>query len=149
YDVAHRHTLARLVIYWKKRLVDSQSKFFSRGDGIPIDDVPNFKNFDGFMGFLSVYNIILLESLIWSERYNGEPLAEGVAEMYKEAKESAESLLTFLNSSLRIQLTELVDDLPINRDDDDPIPSGDSRVYDIRNRHLIHQVRSLHIALQR
>ncbi|KAL0569385.1 hypothetical protein V5O48_012579 [Marasmius crinis-equi] len=148
-DVVHRHTLARLVIYWKKRLVDSHSQFFSRADGVPLDDLPNFKSFEGIMGFLSVYNIILLESIIWPERYCGQPLDEGVVEMYKEAKASAESLLTFLDTNIRIELVELVDKLPVNRDDDDPNLSGKSRLYDIRNRHLIHQVRSLHIALQR
>ncbi|KAL0568511.1 hypothetical protein V5O48_013468, partial [Marasmius crinis-equi] len=148
-DVVHRHSLARMLIFWKNRLVNSHSQFFSTATSIAVDDLPNLKTFEGFLGFLTVYNIVLLESLIWPERYRGERSQGRVVELYKDAKASAEELMAFLDTKMRIQLAVLDGDVVDVRDQDDPNTSGKTRIYDIRNRYLIHQVRSLHAALER
>ncbi|KAL0568493.1 hypothetical protein V5O48_013493 [Marasmius crinis-equi] len=105
-----------------------------------MDDIPNFKTFEGFLGFLSAYNIILLESLIWPERYLGEPSQDRVVELYEEVKASVEELMAFPDDKMHIDLTVMVGEEIHNRDGDSPNASGKTRKYDIRNRYFVHQL---------
>ncbi|KAL0579560.1 hypothetical protein V5O48_002440 [Marasmius crinis-equi] len=151
-DVHYRVTLAQMAIFWKKRIVDSRSQLFSSRNADCVEDLPNVKTVGGFLDFLTVYNVIVLGSLIWPERHRGDSLDEGVIKLYAEAKDSVEQTLAFLNAKAKIELVNLLDEPTqelLDLNDAVPLPSGKTRIYDIRDEYLVHQILSLHDALKK
>ncbi|KAL0567028.1 hypothetical protein V5O48_014965 [Marasmius crinis-equi] len=152
-DKEIRATLSRIIIFWKKRMLDSDFNLFTSIDTDMEEDLPNVKTVSGFLEFLSLYNVIVLGSILWEEKHSkGNEMDQEVLELYKEAEDSAEVILKFLDDSMRIELVHLVDASTrqvVNQDNADPLPPGLTRIYQIRNRYLLHQVRSLYTALKR
>ncbi|KAL0572757.1 hypothetical protein V5O48_009206 [Marasmius crinis-equi] len=143
-DHEHRATLARMMIFWAQRIV--KPFFWDQGADM-VEDLPNVKTIAGFLDFLSVYNIIVLGSLLWHERYVGGALEQGIPELYREARAKSETILEYIDQNMSIRLVDSI--WHSNYDNADPIPPGMTRVYDIRNRYLIHQVLSLHTAVKK
>ncbi|KAL0564219.1 hypothetical protein V5O48_017835, partial [Marasmius crinis-equi] len=148
-DTEHRATLARMVIFWRKRIVDLDYYSSNGEDADMVEDVLNIKTFGGFLDFLGVYNIIVLGQLIW---YDDEPPKKSLIALHNEARTAADDILAYIDKKAAVHLINMdrgqTQDWTYH-DDLDPLDEGISRVLDIRNKHLTHQVLSLHHALKR
>ncbi|KAL0572373.1 hypothetical protein V5O48_009588 [Marasmius crinis-equi] len=144
-DVEHRLTLARVMCYWESFLVDST--YFDR-DRL-LADVPNLKTSSGVFDFLSLYNVILLGSVLWTERYEGLPIDPRYRSLYVQARRAANQICDWLTKQIEVCTSDdgTITGISVTSVGSGASSHGRMSISTLRDRYLIHQCVALYNAI--
>ncbi|KAL0580186.1 hypothetical protein V5O48_001845 [Marasmius crinis-equi] len=143
-EVSHRATLARIMCFWASCLVGSD--YFQRKRNLA--DVPDFGTSSGIFDFLSLYNVIKLGSVLWTERYEGRSVNSEHRDIYARASRAADSLLCWLDEEVTICSVGGRGVGEIRFLNGQSAMPSETRIAALRDRFLVHQCVALYNAIQ-